>query len=75
MMYMFELTATDPDEPCFDLQDMIVTIQMKTKNNNGHGNNVDGVDVSNPGQGQGGPNGIPDPSGDIDDEMKKGKKK
>ncbi len=36
--------------------------------NNGHGNNDDGVDSSNPGQGDGGPNGEEDPSGDIDDE-------
>jgi hypothetical protein len=41
--------------------------------NNGHGNNADGVDVSNPGQGQGGPNGQGDPSCDgsgpcVDDE-------
>lgn len=36
--------------------------------NNGHGNNLDGVDVSNPGQGHGGPNGAIDLSGSIDDE-------
>ena len=36
--------------------------------NNGHGNNDDGVDVSNPGQGNGGPNGQEDESGDVDDE-------
>ena len=36
--------------------------------NNGHGNNADGVDVSNPGQGGGGPNGMDDPSGTVDDE-------
>ncbi len=42
------------------------------KNNNGHGNNDDGVDVSNPGQGNGGPNGQDDPSGDVDDESKGG---
>lgn len=40
------------------------------KSNNGHGNNVDGVDSSNPGQGKGGPNGAEDPSGDVDDEKK-----
>ena len=38
------------------------------KSNNGHGNNLDGVDSSNPGQGKGGPNGMVDPSGDVDDE-------
>jgi hypothetical protein len=36
--------------------------------NNGHGNNLDGVDSSNPGQGGGGPNGAVDPSGGVDDE-------
>lgn len=40
------------------------------KSNNGHGNNVDGVDSSNPGQGKGGPNGEADPSGTVDDEKK-----
>jgi hypothetical protein len=40
------------------------------KSNNGHGNNVDGVDVSNPGRGKGGPNGEIDMSGVIDDEQK-----
>ena len=42
------------------------------RNNNGHGNNEDGVDVSNPGQGHGGPNGRVDPSGTIDDEASNG---
>ena len=37
-------------------------------NNNGHGNNEDGVDCSNPGQGNGGPNGEEDASGTVDDE-------
>ena len=40
----------------------------KKKGNNGHGNNHDGVDVSNPGKGHGGPNGKDDPSGEEDDE-------
>jgi len=39
-----------------------------TNGNNGHGNNADGVDSSNPGQGGGGPNGVNDPSGNVDDE-------
>lgn len=39
------------------------------RSNNGHGNNADGVDVSNPGQGGGGPNGRVDPSGSVDDEI------
>jgi len=40
--------------------------------NNGHGNNVDGVDSSNPGVGGGGPNGVIDESTAIDDEIKGG---
>lgn len=40
--------------------------------NNGHGNNIDGVDVSNPGEGDGGPTGSEDPSGTIDDEKNTG---
>jgi len=40
--------------------------------NNGHGNNEDGVDVSNPGSGSGGPNGRTDESGEEDDEKKGG---
>jgi hypothetical protein len=43
---------------------------LRVKNNNGHGNNLDGVDVSNPGKGLGGPNGAIDLSGDMDDEAK-----
>ena len=43
------------------------------KGNNGHGNNEDGVDSSNPGKGKGGPNGATDASCDgsgpcVDDE-------
>ena len=45
--------------------------------NDGHGNNTDGVDSSNKGQGQGGPNGGVDESCDgtgecVDDESKGG---
>ena len=36
------------------------------KSNNGHGNNIDGIDVSNPGQGAGGPNGELDTDYDND---------
>lgn len=44
------------------------------KDNAGHGNNIDGVDSSNPGEGKGGPSGTadascPDPSNCVDDEM------
>ncbi len=43
---------------------------QQAKSNNGHGNNIDGVDSSNPGKGKGGPNGQTDPSGTFDDEKK-----
>jgi len=40
-----------------------------TKSNNGHGNNADGVDSSNPGQGSGGPNADgADSDSSVDDE-------
>jgi hypothetical protein len=37
--------------PGYDLQDMVilVTFKSKAKTNNGHGNNLDGIDSSNPG--------------------------
>ena len=40
--------------------------------NNGHGNNVGGVDSSNPGQGGGGPNGAEDTNDGVDDEIRGG---
>jgi hypothetical protein len=43
---------------------------QQAKSNNGHGNNADGVDSSNPGQGSGGPNGAFDLSLGLDDELK-----
>lgn len=48
---------------------------VRVKDNNGHGNNIDGVDSSNKGQGKGGPNGGVDQSCDgsgncVDDEKK-----
>lgn len=68
MVYFFELESGDPDASSFDLQDMVVVVQFHTLNNNGHGNNTDGVDVSNPGEGTG-PNGGVDLSGEVDDEI------
>jgi hypothetical protein len=48
-----ELTHTDSQmsDPGYDLQDMVllVTFKSKAKTNNGHGNNIDGIDSSNPG--------------------------
>ncbi len=68
---MMELGQTDRGQPCFDCQDMVLLVTLSTKHsNNGHGNNLDGVDSSNPGKGGGGPNGRVDPSGGVDDERR-----
>lgn len=71
MVYLYELESGTPGTDCYDHQDLAITVQFITKNNNGHGNNIDGIDVSNPGEGKGGPNGEVDPSGDVDDEKPK----
>ena len=71
VIYLIELGQTNTQASGFDLQDIVLLATFDyCKNNNGHGNNVDGVDVSNPGQGGGGPNGEDDPSGPVDDEIK-----
>ena len=71
VIYLIELGQTDTTSSGFDLQDLVLLVSFDyCKNNNGHGNNWDGVDVSNPGQGGGGPTGADDPSGDIDDEIR-----
>jgi len=68
---LMELGHTNHSMDCFDYQDMVLLVTFSTKHpNNGHGNNLDGVDCSNPGQGQGGPNGMVDPSGGVDDEIR-----
>ncbi|MEO7097745.1 MAG: hypothetical protein ABI162_00155 [Luteolibacter sp.] len=69
VLVMMELGQTDHSRSCFDYQDMVLLVTFSTQRpNNGHGNNLDGVDSSNPGQGHGGPNGAVDPSGGVDDE-------
>lgn len=72
LLIMMELTQSDANinSPCYNLQDLVLLMTCRPKNNNGHGNNIDGVDVSNPGNGHGGPNGQVDPSGTVDDEKK-----
>ena len=71
VLVLMELSETRLNQPCFDYQDMVLLVTFSTKHpNNGHGNNLDGVDSSNPGQGSGGPNGTVDPSGGFDDEMR-----
>lgn len=48
---MMELTqpGTNTNSSGYNLQDMVLLVTCKPKNNNGHGNNIDGVDASNPG--------------------------
>ncbi|MGA0900057.1 MAG: hypothetical protein ACO3SO_06615 [Luteolibacter sp.] len=68
LLVMAEYGGTDRTSASFDYQDFVALVNFSGKNNNGHGNNIDGVDSSNPGQGSGGPNGGVDPSGNFDDE-------
>jgi hypothetical protein len=44
-------TSSQQSDPGYDLQDIVllVTFKSKAKTNNGHGNNIDGIDSSNPG--------------------------
>lgn len=53
VIVFMELTHTDAQmsNEGYDLQDMVllVTFKSKFKSNNGHGNNIDGIDSSNPG--------------------------
>ncbi len=71
VLIVMELGQTNHSQPCFDYQDQAILLTFsRTHPNNGHGNNLDGVDSSNPGQGHGGPNGAVDPSGGYDDEIR-----
>jgi hypothetical protein len=75
MLVMMELGSTDRHKQCFDYQDQVFLVTLSLKHpNNGHGNNLDGVDSSNPGRGVGGPTGLNnaglDPSGGYDDERR-----
>lgn len=71
MIVMMELTqpSTNTASPCFNLQDMVLLVTCYGKNNAGHGNNLDGVDVGNPGNGFGGPGAQVDDTGLVDDEQ------
>ena len=70
LIVMMELTQPDSNVNSrgYNLQDMVLLMTCAPKGNNGNGNNIDGVDSSNPGKGFGGPNGQVDPSGTVDDE-------
>ena len=75
VIIMMELGQTDHTQPCYDYQDMVLLVTLSTQHpNNGHGNNLDGVDSSNPGKGIGGPTGLNnaglDPSAGVDDEIR-----
>lgn len=75
LLIMMELASTDRSEHCFDCQDQVLLVTLSLKHpNNGHGNNLDGVDSSNPGGGVGGPTGLNnaglDPSEGYDDEIR-----
>lgn len=71
VLVLMELGTNERNDPSFDLQDQVLLVTFSKKHpNNGHGNNLDGVDSSNPGQGRGGPNGTIDPSGGVDDEAR-----
>jgi hypothetical protein len=71
VLVLMELSETRQNQPCFDYQDVVLLVTFSKKHpNNGHGNNLDGVDSSNPGGGSGGPNGEIDPSGGYDDEIR-----
>jgi hypothetical protein len=70
VLVMAEYASNDHSSASFDYQDAVFLVSLSPKNNNGHGNNLDGVDSSNPGSGSGGPNGAVDPSGGVDDEAR-----
>lgn len=71
VLVLMELGTVDHEKSYFDYQDQVLLLTLSSKHpNNGHGNNLDGVDSSNPGQGSGGPNGAIDPSGNVDDEAR-----
>lgn len=52
VIVFMELTHTNQNDSGYDLQDMVLLVTFTSnnpKNNNGHGNNADGVDSSNTG--------------------------
>jgi hypothetical protein len=70
IIYLFEMW-TSTTSSTYDLQDNVVLVTVEPpseeKNNNGHGNNVDGVDSSNPGNAP-----FVDSNPNVDDEITKG---
>ena len=49
IVHLFEVGSTEPGVTAFDMQDIVVVTTLE-RDNNGHGNNEDSVDMSNPGQ-------------------------
>ncbi|HEX5789636.1 MAG TPA: hypothetical protein VFY13_00720 [Luteolibacter sp.] len=71
VLVLMEMAETDHANASFDYQDAALLVNFASRHpNNGHGNNLDGVDSSNPGRGSGGPNGAVDPSAGVDDERR-----
>ena len=71
VLILMELGQTDHSLTCFDYQDQAILVTFSTNHpNNGHGNNLDGIDSSNPGKGKGGPNGGADTMNGYDDEIR-----
>ncbi|MDF1861859.1 MAG: hypothetical protein P1U87_16695, partial [Verrucomicrobiales bacterium] len=77
IIYLLELTHTDQSHGGWDLQDLAVLLtfydEVSTENNNGHGNNVDGVDSSNPRDSMTGEDS--DPNVDDEKSKKRGRRK
>lgn len=71
VVYLMELTHSNPYDGGYDLQDLalLVSFYDKVNGNNGHGNNADGVDSSNPGSS---PLHQSDTDPTIDDEISSG---
>ncbi len=67
-----DTTTLDIDAGRPTLPAPVITFTGELATNHGHGNNYDGVDSSNPSDGNGGPNGEEDPSGMYDDEIHQG---
>jgi hypothetical protein len=71
VLVMMELTQPDSNvnSPFYNLQDLVLLVTFRPKSNNGHGNNIDGIDSSNPGSA---PFMQYDTNPNIDDEGKGG---
>lgn len=74
VLVLFELTETDQTSNDFDLVDCVILVTFyDERNNNGHGNNTDGVDSSNPGKSKQGQD--TDPTVDDEEKVRGNRKK